>query len=213
MEEIAASIKAADDDVQRLEDEIKAIRMPLEKEISEAQREIRVSGPKVKRLTRDIDETTALVADLSVPRKYPTSSTSSSIRMGKSRTTTTYSMRSETTSERQAREADLAAAKEKLTQLQASQEYSSSRYDEALRQRSELKAETKRATAELAVELTAAKRKRLDLGARAKVAEQALVTPEKIQSRLTALETYLPFDPATERSRLLATLKPPAKSG
>ena len=122
-------------------------------------------------------------------------------------------MRSETTSERQAREANLAVAKERLTQLQSSLEYSSARYDEALRQRDELKAETKRATGELVVELTAAKRKRLDLAARAKIAEQALVTPEKLQSRLTALESYLPFDPTVERTRLLATLKPRPKAG
>jgi hypothetical protein len=212
-DEIAGSIKAAAEEVRRLDEEVKAVKMPLDKEISAAQREIRVSGPKVKRLTRDIEETTALVADLSVPRKYPTSSTSTSTRMGRTRTTTTYSTRSETTSERQAREANLAAAKEKLTQLQSSLEYSSGRYDEALRQRDELKSEMKRATAELVVELTAAKRKRLDVASRAKVAEQALVTPEKLQSRLTALETYLPFDPAAERTRLLATLKPRPKAG
>ncbi len=208
-DEIAGLVKAAEDEVQRLEEEINGIKRPLDKEVAAAQREIRVHGPKVKRCRQGVEETTALVADLSVPRKYPASrSSSSTASKGRTRTTTTYYMRSETNAERQAREAELAAAKESLKQLQASLEYSSERYDEALRQRDEAKAEIKRATADLVSELSTARRKRQELAARARIAEQTLLTPENLQLRLTAIDTYLPFDPAAEKTRLLATLKP-----
>jgi len=33
------------------------------------------------------------------------------------------------------------------------------------------------------------------------------LTPEKLKSRVTALESYVPFDPTIEKNRLLATLK------
>jgi chromosome segregation ATPase len=140
------------------------------------------------------------------------STTTTTIRgTSRPRSVTTIRPRSETTQERQAREAELAAAKAALQQMQESLNDASQRFEEAKRQREEAQSEIKKVIAERRPALQAARQKRQELAARARAADETLLNPERLKMRMTALDTYLPFDPVAERNRLLATLKSPGR--
>ena len=69
------------------------------------------------------------------------------------------------------------------------------------------KAELRKTLADKRIEIVEAQHKSHELAIVAKEAERAVQTPETIKSRVTALGTYVPLDPETEKTRLLATLK------
>jgi DNA repair exonuclease SbcCD ATPase subunit len=116
-------------------------------------------------------------------------------------------MRNENAAEKKARETQLASAQQKLTQAQSALDRAKQQMTDAKSQREQADAEYRRAAADRRPALTAARQKAQELAARAKDVEQPL-TPEKLKSRVTALESYVPFDPVSEKNRLLATLKP-----
>ena len=88
--------------------------------------------------------------------------------------------------------------------------------EQALQELSDLKsqkeqadADYRRAAAEKRPLLSAAKCKAQEMTARAKETDHGALTPEKLKARVTALDSYVPLDPETEKNRLLATLKSP----
>jgi len=207
---IRAALVAAENEVQRIRDEIADIKGPLDKRIATSNREVRMNAPKVGRLRRSIEDQTALVDDLSQPRKYQRVTTSrSTTTRGTSRTTTYIGTRNETTQEKKAREEELATAKAALVEMQADLEKMSQGLDESKNDRDDAKAEIKEATADLWRKLTAAQKQLKEATARARTADQTLLTPASLKLRMTALETYLQYDPGVEKERLLASLKAP----
>jgi len=115
--------------------------------------------------------------------------------------------RNETAQEKKARETKLAAAQQRMQQLKTSIENAKSSLTDARSQRDKARADSRKTIADKQSALTDAKRKAGEFAASAREAEHALLTPEKIKSRVTALESYVPFDPDTEKPRLLAVLK------
>jgi DNA repair exonuclease SbcCD ATPase subunit len=200
-QEILEAARAADAEVKQLEDDLREIKKPHDKQMAELNHEIRLAAQKSKKAQRDIPEAEEAVETFSVPQVY-----------AQMRTTTRYRVpyattRSENAQEKKSRETQLASAKQKLQQVHAS-------YDQARQEMSDLKsqkeqadADYRKAAAEKRPLLSAARRKAQDLAARARDSEQGALTPEKLKTRVTALETYVPLDPEIEKSRLLATLK------
>jgi uncharacterized protein (DUF3084 family) len=117
------------------------------------------------------------------------------------------SMRPENAQEKKARETQLTSAQQKLQQAQTSLDRAKEQMADARKQAEQEATEYKRAAADKRPALVAAKRKSADLAARAKDAEHNGLTAEKLKSRVTDLETYVPLDPESEKNRLLATLK------
>ena len=110
---------------------------------------------------------------------------------------------------KKARETRLATAKQQLQQLHTSIDNAKQSVTDARSQRDKAKVDLRKALADKRIELVEAQRASHELAVRAKDAEHALLTPEKLTSRVTALETYVPLDPEIEKTRLLATLKSP----
>jgi uncharacterized protein YgiM (DUF1202 family) len=165
---------------------------------------MREGATNSKKAHHDLAEAEELVEDLSTPRQYPqvTYMTRSRVRVP------VTSMRIENAQEKKARETQLASAEQKLTQAKSALDRAVQQIADAKSQRGEAEAEYRRAVGERRPALAAARQKAQELSARAADVEQAGLTPEKLKSRVTALETYVPFDPPTEKKRLLATLKP-----
>lgn len=208
-EEIRTALVDAENELKLLDEEMSGLKKSLNKLVAELSRDLRAAGQNLKKANQELPDAAALVEDLSQPRRYATSSSSTSTRSGRTTTTVTRGTRKETTKERQAREADLDVAQRRLAQLQSLQSESNQRLDEARSQRAEAQAEFNRTAAVKRPELLEMRRKCQRLSARAQATEKALLLPEELKSRLTALDMYLPLDPAAEKSRLLATLKSP----
>jgi hypothetical protein len=202
-QEIIDASKAADAEVKRLEEALRDIKKPHDKRIAELNRELREGATNSKKAHRDIAETEELVEELSVPRQVPQVTTTTRYRMRVPVTT----MRNENAAEKKARETQLTSAQQKLTQAQSALDRAIQQIADAKSQRGEADAEYRRAVADRRPALAAARQKAQELAARAKDVEQPL-TAEKLKSRVTALESYVPFDPVSEKNRLLATLKP-----
>jgi len=117
------------------------------------------------------------------------------------------SMRAETAQERKTRETRQASARQWQQQAQSTLDQAGQQMTDIKAQREQAAAEYRQATAEKRPLLAEARKKSHELAERAKDVEYIALTPEKIKSRLTALETYVPLDPETEKTRLLATLK------
>jgi hypothetical protein len=200
-QEILDAAQAADAEVKQLEDELREIKKPHDTQIAELNHEIRLAAQKSKKAQREMPDAEDAVEMLSVPPTYSQVRT-----MGRYRVPYATA-RAETAQEKKSRETQLASAKQKLQQAQAA-------YDQAKQELSDLKsqkehadADFRKAAAEKRPLLSAARRKAQDLAARAREAEHGKLTPEKLKTRVTALETYVPLDPETEKNRLLATLK------
>jgi chromosome segregation ATPase len=118
-------------------------------------------------------------------------------------------VQNETAQQKKAREAQLATAKQRLQQIQSSIDNAKQSVADARKQRDQAKADLQKALAGKRAELAQAQRVSHELAAAAKDAERAIQTPETIKTRVTALETYVPLDPESEKTRLLATLKAP----
>ncbi len=202
-QEIIDASKAADAEVKRLEEAMRDIKKPHDKRLAELNREQREGATNSKKAHRDIAEAEELVEELSVPRQVPQVTTTTRYRMRVPVTT----MRNENAAEKKARETQLASAEQKLSQAKSALDRAKQQMTDAKSQREQADAEYRRAVADRRPALAAARQKAQELAARAKDVEQPW-TAEKLKSRVTALESYVPFDPVSEKNRLLATLKP-----
>lgn len=201
-ETLAAAQKAAAT-VKQIEEEIRTIKKPIDQQIADADREIRSHGTKAKKLAHEVPDAQDAVEVLSQPQQSV-----KAVRPSRTRPQGIMAQ-PETAAQKKARETNLAAAKQHLQQLQTSIDNARQGATDARSQREKAKADLRKALAEKRIELVDAQHKSQELAARAKDAEHALLTPEKLKSRVTALETYVPLDPETEKTRLLATLKSP----
>ncbi|HLJ09839.1 MAG TPA: hypothetical protein VKU82_01550 [Planctomycetaceae bacterium] len=203
-DEIQAAIKVADGEIKELEEALREIKRPHDKQIADLSHEMREESAKTKKLSRELADAQEQVEELAVPRQYPQKKSVSRYRVP------TVTLRNENAQERKARETQLASAKEKLAQIEATVRQSKERITEARKQRDAAQLEFRKASADKRQALQDARRKSSELAARAKDAQHAMLSPEKLKALVTALEAYVPLDPATEKDRLLATLKSPA---
>lgn len=200
-EEDLTAAAAADGEVKKLEDELRELKKPHDKQLADLSREIRENGTKANKLAPDLEAMQAQVDDLSEPRLIP------QVRTGPRLTPYTV-MRAENKQEQKAREKELAAAQVKLDQLRLALQNAKQQIAEARKQRDEAQVEYKKATAEKRLALQTAKRKSADLAIRARDAEPGSLTPEGLKSRATAVETYVPLYPEVELGRMMAIMNP-----
>jgi DNA repair exonuclease SbcCD ATPase subunit len=189
--------------VKAIEEEIRSVKKPFDQQIADAEKEIRANGTKAKKLAHEIPDAEEAVEILSQPQ-----ASVKAVRPSRYRPQGVQ-VQNETAQQKKAREAQLATAKQHLQQIQSSIDNAKQSVTDARKQREQAKADLRKALADKRLELVEAQRVSHDLAAAAKDAERALQTPETIKSRVTALETYVPLDPETEKNRLLATLKSP----
>ncbi len=197
------ALQAAQAEVRRIEEEIRDVKQPFEKQIAEAGVEIRANGQKVKTAARGIPDAEEKVDYLSVPQQMP-----NGVRTYRGMPTAVRT-RNENAGEKKARETQLAAAQQKLQQLKTSMENAKQGMADARKQREKAQADLRAAIAAKQPELREARHKSQEATAQLKDIEHAALSPEQIKSRVTALEAYVPLDPFTEKDRLLATLKVP----
>ncbi len=202
-EEAQSESKAADAEVKQLEADVQELRKPKDKQVAELKLERRTANQRMKKASTEVPDAQDAVDMLSTPQAIPQVRNT-----GGRYARTQITMRAETAAEKKARETQLASAKQKLQQDQAVMDQAKQEMTDLKSQIAEAEAEYKKAAAEKFPLLTAARRKAQELAARARDIEHAAMTPEKLKSRVTALETYVPLDPETEKNRLLATLKP-----
>jgi hypothetical protein len=200
-QDILDAARAADAEVKQLEDDLREIKKPHDTQIIELNHEIRLAAQKSKKAQREMPDAEEAVELLSVPQTYAQVRT-----MGRYRVPQT-TMRNENAQEKKSRETQLASAQQKLKQAQSSHDQAKQELSDLKSQKQQADAEYRKAIAEKQPLLTAARRKAQDLAARARDAEHGALTPEKLKSRVTSLEAYVPLDPETEKKRLLATLK------
>jgi hypothetical protein len=193
--------QGAEGEVKRIEEEIRSTKKPFDQQIADADREIRENGGKVKRLSSELPEAEEEVEVLSTPQMVPQVRTTGRYRMQY------MTARNETAQEKKARETKLASAQQRLQQLKTSIENAKSSMTDARSKRDKARSDSRKTIADKQSALTDAKRKASEFAASAREAEHALLTPEKVKSRVTALESYVPFDPDTEKPRLLAVIK------
>lgn len=201
--ELLAEAQAADADVKRLEDEIRDVKKPHDKQLADLSLELRTAAARHKKAARDMAEASEEVEALSTPQVYPQVRTTYRYRVPYT------TMRNETPQERKSRETQLASARQRAQQAESSFDQTKQQMTDTRSQREQAETEFRQATADKRSSLTEARKKSRELAARVKDVEQGELTPEKIKSRATALETYVPLDPETEKNRLLATLKSP----
>ena len=199
-QELIAAAAAAEAEVKRIESEIRDIRKPAEKQIADLNRDMRENATRANKARRELEGAEEAVEDLSQPRAYPKVTSYGRYRIPR------ITARAETGQEKKNREQALAQAKQHLDQLETSYRQGKEAIADLKKQRDEVRAESRRATAAKNEQLTAARHKSQELAARAKESAQML-TADKVKARLTALESYVPLDPDAQRNRLLASFK------
>src|SRR5262245_13817990 len=202
-QELLDAAKAADADVKQLESELRDIKAPHDKQIADYNRERRAAGQKAKKASHDVAVAEEEVETYSQPQMMPQTSY---VRRYYARVPVT-TVRPENAAERKAREGQLASARQRLQSAQSTLDQAKQEMSDLKSQIEQAGAEYRKAAAEKRPLLTAARQKAQDLTARARDAEHGLASPEKLKSRLTAIESYVPLDPESEKNRLLATLK------
>ena len=202
-QELLDAAKAAEAEVKQLESELHDIKAPHDKQIADFNRERRAAGQKAKKASRDVAVAEEDVEVYSQPQMVPQTSYTSRYRVRVPMTT----MRAENAAERKAREGQLASARQRLQSAQSTLDQAKQEISDLKSQIEQASAEYRKAAAEKRPLLTAARKKAQDLTARARDAEHGLASPEKLKSRLTAVESYVSLDPEAEKNRLLATLK------
>jgi DNA repair exonuclease SbcCD ATPase subunit len=202
-EETLAAAQAAAATVKQIEEEIRSIKKPFDQQIVDAEKEMRSNAMKSKKLAKEVPDAEDAVEALSQPQVNV-----KQVRPSRSRPTG-MQVQNETAQQKKAREGQLATAKQQLEQLHSSISNAKQSTADARSQKEKAKADLRKALANKHNELAEAQRASHDLAARAKDAEHAILTPEKLKSRVTALETYVPLEPETEKTHLLATLKSP----
>jgi predicted nucleic acid-binding Zn-ribbon protein len=200
-EETRTAAQSAAGSIKTIEEEIRTIKKPFDQQISDADKEIRGNGTKAKKLAQDIPDAEDAVAFLSQPQVNV-----KAVRPSRSRPQGVQ-VQPETAQQKKARETQLATAKQQLQQIHSSIDNAKQSVTDARAQREQAKADLRKALADKRIELVEAQRVAHDLAVAAKDAERALQDPEAIKSRVTAFESYVPLDPETEKTRLLATLK------
>ncbi len=205
-QEILDAAHAAEAEVKQVEDDLRAIKKPHDQQIADLNHDIRLAAQKSKRAQRDLPEAEELVEMLSVPQvqgqvRYMT--------RNRTRVPVGVAPRPENAQEKKARETQLASAKQKLQQLESARDQAIQELSDLKSQKEQADADYRRAAAEKRPLLSTARHKAQELAARARDAEHGALTPEKLKSRVTSLDAYVPFDPETEKNRLLATLKSP----
>jgi len=202
-QELVEAAQATNAEVKQLEDELREIKGPHDKRIAELNRERRAAGQKARKASHDVAAAEEDVEAYSQPQMVPQTSY---VRRYYARVPVT-TMRAENAAERKAREGQLASARQRLQSAQSSMDQAKQEMSDLKLQIEQTSADYRKAAAEKRPLLTAARQKAQDLTARARDVEHALASPEKLKGRLTAIESYVPLDPETEKNRLLATLK------
>jgi len=200
-QELLAAAQEAEAEVKRMEDEIRDLKKPHDKQIADLNQELRAAATKHKRAAQDLAAASEEVDVYSTPQSYP------QVRTGRNRVPIMTS-RAENAQEKKARETQLASAKQRQQQSQSTLNQTKQQMTDIKSQREQAATEFRKAAAEKRPLIAEARKKSRDLTAHARDVDHLALTPEKIKSRVTALETYVPLDPETEKNHLLATLKP-----
>lgn len=202
-DEIVAAAVAAERDVKKIEDELRALKKPHDKQLADLSRKIHDNAMKVKTMASRQTAAEAEVDEFSEPKMH------ASVRsQGNSRRPTLKVIRNENAGEKKIRESQLSSAQKKLDNLKSSIEDARKTIADAKRQRDEGQVEYRKATAGHRQALQEAQHKAAEISARARDAEHGPLTLEKLKARVTSLEAYVPLYPELEKDRLLATLKP-----
>ena len=202
-QELADAAREAEGEVKRFEEALVELKKPIHKQLEEIKRDMREAAAKANKAKRELPDAIELVDELSQPQVIPQVRTTTRNRVR----TQMLTARAETAQEKKARETKLASAKQTLAQIQSSVDNAKQSLTDAKAKRDETQKLLKKTTAEKLPELTAARRKAQELSVRMRDADRMALTPEKLKSRVTALETYAPLDSESEKNRLLATLK------
>lgn len=200
-EDILAAAAAAESEGKQLEEELRELKKPHDKQLADLSREIRSNAAKIKSTTPKVEDAEGEVEEFSKPKLHP------QLKNQGMRRPAQVVGRSENAGEKKIRESQLASAEKKLDQLKSSLEKARQDIVDARKQRDAAQVEYHQATAGKRQALQAAQHKAAELSARARDAEQGSLTPEKLKARVTALEAYVPLYPELEKDRLLATLK------
>jgi DNA repair exonuclease SbcCD ATPase subunit len=201
-QEARESLETAEADIKRIEEEIRTVRKPFEQQIAEAKLEIRANGQKVSNASKELPDAQEKVEELSVPRQYPNGYVRSyrNVPVG-------VRTRNETGQERKSRESQLAAAQQRLQTLKSTIDNAQQNMSEVRKQTETAQSEMRSAIAAIQPKLREARQKSQECAAQLKELEHETLTPEHVKSRVTALNSYVPFDTLREKDRLLATLK------
>jgi|GEM_PF-2576443 len=202
-QEARSAAETAAAELKRLEDELLEITKPHEKQNAEWSQELRTAATNHKQAARDLAVTSEQVAYLSTPQVYPQVRTTGSGRYRRQ----VMSTRAENAQEKKTRETQLASARQRAQQAQSTFDQSRQEMTDIKSQRAKAATEHGKTMSEKRPLISEARKISRELAAHAKDIERLALTPEKIKSRVTALETYVPLDPEIEKSRLLATLK------
>lgn len=194
-------VQAADTDIKQIEEEIRDAKKPFERQIADASQDIRTNGQKVRTASKDVPEAEEQVEYYSIPQQVATGvRTIRRVPVG-------VKTRNENAQEKKAREAQLATAKQKLDQLKSTIDNAKQNIADARKQRDKAQSDLRAAIAAKQPELREARKRSHEAAAKLKEIEHAALSPEQIQSRVTALDAYVSLDAYAERNRLLATLK------
>jgi hypothetical protein len=200
-QELLAEAQAAGADVKRLEDEIRDVKKPHDKQMADLNHDLRDAAARHKKAARDLEQASEEVDAYSVPQTYP------QVRTMRYRVPY-VTMRQENAQEKKARETQLASAKQRQQQAQATVDQTKQQMTDVKTQKEQATADFRQETADKRTELSEARKKSRQLAERVQDIEHFTLTPEKIKARVTALETYVPLDPESEKAHLLATIKP-----
>ncbi|HEY2252620.1 MAG TPA: hypothetical protein VGH74_16215 [Planctomycetaceae bacterium] len=203
--ELLAAAQAADADLKRLENDIREITRPHDKQVADWSHELRTAATQHRRSAQDLAEAGEQVAYYSTPQAHTQVRTTGRGRYRRP----VMSLRAETAQEKKARETQLASARQRAQQAQSTFDQTRQQMTDIKSQRAQADAEYHKATAEKRPRISEARKKSRELAAHAHELEHNSLTAEKIKSRVTAVETYVPLNFEIEKSRLLATLKSP----
>jgi hypothetical protein len=207
-EKIASALTAARLEVKQIEDELRVMKQPHDKQLAELSREIHDNAMKVKTTTPRIPTVEAEVESLSEPKKHASVRSMQSTNRRMPSTSTQKVIREENAGEKKIRESQLASAEKRLDSIKSSLEEAQQAVEKAKKKRAEEHVTFRQETAGKRQALVAAQQKAAELAARAREAEHGPQTAEALKARVTALESYVPLYPELERDRILASLKP-----
>jgi hypothetical protein len=203
-DDLLADAATANSEVQAIEGELRELRKPHDKKLTELSRAMRTNATKIKMTEPKIEEAQARVEEFSKPKLHPT------MKSGGFRRPAQLAARKENDGEKRIRESQLASAEKDVERLQGDVEAARQAITDARQEREQIRAEFRNSTADKRQALQAAQRKAAELSIRAREAEAGTLTPEKLKAQVKSLEAYVPLYPEVEKSRLLATLKPAA---
>lgn len=199
-----AAAEAAVREAKQIEDELRWLKKPHDRQLTDLTRDIHENAMKIKTTASRVAAAEVEIEELSEPKKHASLKSSNSRRQ----TTLQKVIRNENAGEKKIRESQLAAAQRRLDNIQSSLEEARQAVANARKQRDEAQVDYRKDTAGKRQALHAAQQKAAELSICIRDAKRGAPTPEQLQARVTALETYVPLYPAVEKDRLLASLKP-----